>query len=384
MTIAALDNYKRTMAPAFVDLEKIPVFTLFQHLFTTGQTIIEPVAEDIDIDIQRGNKKIAVYIPRGTDATNTGNLENRASLERYTSDSKVFPLIEEITNITSTMVKKRMPGENPYSRMSPAEKQSALAAKAHIAHMERIIRRQELSASESFRTGLQTIDGGFQYDFYRRASHSFGASVVWSDSANAKPLTDLNTAGTLIFQNGNRRPTDGIFGETAWLEFLETTQVKETADNRRINHFRSDMDQGAPAGYESWVAAGAVFQGTVKTGDWSMNLWTYPAIYETDAGTKTRLMPATDVVVFSKEARMDRYFGPADILEVDDSFFRRKFGITGIDGVPMNVMASGIFSSDMFHLDAYGGVNNKSFTVRTQTAPIYPTIETDCIATLTT
>ena len=59
MTINAVQNYTRLMAPAFSDLDKIPVFTWFQSLFTSGQTIIELDASAIDIDIQRGNKKIS-------------------------------------------------------------------------------------------------------------------------------------------------------------------------------------------------------------------------------------------------------------------------------------------------------------------------------------
>ena len=91
----AVQNYTRLMAPVFSDLDMIPVFTFFQHLFSgpMSQTIIEPDSEVIDIDIQRGNKKLAVYIPRGSDAINLGPDLDRALVEKYTSDSKVLPQI---------------------------------------------------------------------------------------------------------------------------------------------------------------------------------------------------------------------------------------------------------------------------------------------------
>lgn len=382
MTINALQEYTRLMAPVFSDLESIPVFTFFQNLFTSGQTIIEQDASAIDIDIQRGNKKIAAYIKRGTDAVNTS--KNKALLEKYTSDTKLYSLIEEETPITSDMIIKRMPGESVYNPLSKEDKQQALAMKAHREHVNRIIRRAELSAAEAIRLSLQTVDSGQQYDFHRRSAHNASASVVWSTAATAVPLTDLNTAGNLVFRNGNRVPTDAIFGEGSWEEFLATTQISNLADKRRIIHFVADMNMDAPAGYEDWVAAGAVFQGQVKTGNWKLNMWTYPAIYETDSGTQTQYLPDGEVIVLAKGARYDRYFGPQDRLSVDNSVMETMFGLGNIDGLSPNVVQSGIFSSEMFHLDVYGGTNNKVITVRTQMAPIYPTIEVDTIVKLTT
>lgn len=382
--ITAVQNYTRFMAPVFSDLEKIPVFTFFQNLFTSGTTVIELDANAIDIDIQRGNKKIAVYIPRGSDAINVGANLNRALLEKYTSDTKLFPLIEELTPITSDMISKRMPGESVYAPLSRIAKQTALAMKAHREHMNRIIRRMELSAAEAVRLGQQTIDSGLSYDFYRRSAHNISAGTVWSDSSNATPTNDLATAGNLIFRNGNRRPTDVILSDQSWREMINTTQIKNLGNQRRIIHFVSDMQADSPAGYDDWVAAGAIYQGQVKADDWKYNMWTYPAIYDTDADVQTQLLPDEEVLVLAKGARYDRYFGPQDRLEVDDSIFRRMFGIGDIEGMSPNIVESGIFTSAMFHVDAYGGGNNKAFTVRTQVAPIFPTIEIDTIVKLAT
>ena len=381
MTIAAVQNYTRLMAPVFTDLETIPVFTLFQNLFAAGQTIIEVDANAIDIDIQRGNKKLAVYIPRGSDAVNLDL--NRALLEKFTSDTKLFPLIEELTPITSDMITKRMPGEPVYAPLSRTAKQTALAMKAHREHMNRIIRKMELSAAESIRTGFQTIHAGLQYDFYRLATHNAAATTVWSESATAVPITDLANAGNLIFRDGNRRPTDVIFGSGSWDEFLLTTTVLAIANNRRIVHFTADMTVDAPAGYDDWVKAGAIFQGQVKAGDWKFNMWTYPSVYETDADVVTQYLPDGEVLILAKGARYDRYFGPADRLEVDTTIFQRMFGIGDISGMSPNVVNSGIFSSAMFHVDAYGNNNNKAFNVRTQVAPIFPTTGIDTIVKLT-
>ncbi len=384
MTINAVQNYTRIMAPAFSDLETIPVFTFFQNLFTTGQTIIEQDANAIDIDIQRGNKKKSVYIPRGSDALNMGSVLNKALVEKYTSDTKLFPLIEETTPITSDMITKRMPGELVHAPLSQLQRQTALAMKAHREHMNKMIREMEFSAMEAFTTGFQTIHGALQYDFYRTAAHNTSAGTVWSDSANASPITDLAAAGDVIFRTGNRVPTDVIFSGRDWDEFLATTEITTIANSRRIVHFTADMTMGAPAGYESWVAAGGIFQGQIKCGDWKFNMWTYPAIYETNSGTATQYLTDGITMIMAKGARFDRYFGPHDRLAVDDSVFRRMFGIGDIESMSPNVITSGIFTSNMFHVDAYGANNNKALTIRTQVAPIFPTIEIDTIVKLTT
>lgn len=387
MTIEAVQNYNRLMAPVHSDLETLPVFTLFQTIFasSTGKLIIERDAEAIDIDIQRANKRLAVYIPRGSDARNLGNDQKDGLLEKYTSDSKIFPLIEEETPITSVMISKRFPGENPRAPMSRIMKQAALAMKAHREHMRRMIRKMEFSAGEALRTGIQTIQGGLTYDFYRRATHNVNAAIVWSTSATALPVGDISSAATKVFRDGNRRATDVVFGEGSWDNFLLTAQILALAESRRIANFVSDMNVDAPPGYEAWVAAGAVFQGQLKVATGKLNMWTYPAIYDDPTGTQTQYLPDDEVIVLAKGARFDRYYGPADRLEISNGdFFSNMFGINLDEGVPPNVQGSGIFQPNMFNFDAYGGNNNKALIVRSQVAPIFPTIETDAIVTITT
>lgn len=385
MTIEAVKNYTRLMAPVFSDLESIPVHTFFQTIFTSGQTIIDLDAEAVDIDIQRGNKKTAVYIPRGSDAENIGNDEARALLEKYTSDTKIFPLIEEVGPITSNMIRKRMPGENPFARMSTAMKQAALAMKMHLEHVNRIIRKMEYSAAEALRLGQQTIQGGLVYDFYRRAAHNQTVAVTWATSATADPLGDLETAGTKVFRNGNRRPTDTIMSDGAWQNFIETTQVKDAGNNRRIVHFVADMNMSAPAGYDDWVNAGAIFQGRVKAGNWVLNIWTYPAVYDNASGTQIAYLPDPQVLVMAKGSRYDRNFGPADRLEMASlDFYRNTFGIDLEVEVGQQVLNSGIFRSDMFHLDAYSPGNNKVLNIRTQAAPIFVPVEIDTVVKIET
>lgn len=383
MTVNVLTNYTRAMAPAFSDLEKIQVGTLFLTLFASGATIIDPDSAVVDIDIERGNKHVSAYIARGTDAKNLS--ENRTLVGKYTSDSFEYPLIEELGVITSAMVLKRLPGESMRNPLTKMERQMAYAIKLHNEGLKKIIRKAEYSAAESFRTGAQTVHQSAAYSFHRRSTHNASASVVWSTTATAVPITDLETACGLIYLDGLATPTDAIFSDQSWREFLATTQVSNLADKRRINHFSTDMTAVAPAGYEAWIAAGALYQGQVKAGNWVLNLWTYPAVWVTDAGVSTQYLPDEEVLVMAKSARFDRYFGPSDNLETQSpNFYLENFGLGAIDGMPMEIMNAGIFQSNMFYLDAFAQGNGKALTVRTQCAPIFPTTQTDAIVKIAT
>ena len=379
-TINALQNYIRLMAPAFSDVENMPVETLFQTLFTSGHKIIDLDASSVDIDIQRGGTTKSAYIARGSDANTIA--VNRALLEKYTSVNRVYPLIEEITPITSTMIGKRMPGESASKPLPTQKKQSLLAMKAHGVHIKKIIREMEFSAAESMRTGAQTVAEG-AYDFYRRSTHNAAVGTVWSTAATATPVTDLTNAGQLIARDSHRRPTDIIFGQGSWTEFLATTQIQNLADKRRLIHFVTDMAVDTIAGYEDWTAAGATFMGQIQTGIYKYNMWVYPAVYDA-SGTDTLYLPDGEIIVLAKGSRYDRYFGPKDRLEMDQSFVKKMFGIGDVSGTPAGVQNAGIFSSDMFHFDVFAKGNNKALNIRTQAAPIFVPVDADSVVKMTT
>jgi hypothetical protein len=114
-------------------------------------------------------------------------------------------------------------------------------------------------------------------------------------------------------------------------------------------------------------------------------MWTYPAIYDNAAGSQVLYLPDPQVLVMAKGARFDRNFGPADHLEmVSLDFYRNTFGIDLQVEVGQQVMNSGIFRSDMFHLDAFSGENNKVLNIRTQAAPIFVPVEIDCVVKIET
>jgi len=379
-TISALEKYTRFMAPAFSDVETLPVSTLFQTLFTTGHKIIDPDAASVDIDIQRGTTTKSAYIARGSDANNIA--VNRALLEKYTSVNRAYPMIEEITPITSEMIAKRLPGESVSKPLSAQKKQSFLAMKAHKEHIKKIIREMEYSAAESMRTGAQTVAEG-AYDFYRNSTHNRAAATVWSDSANAVPITDLTTDAQLIFRDSGRMATDVIFGQGSWTEFMATAQILALADKRRMVQFVVDMNIKSLPGYEAWTAAGGIFMGQIQAGTYNLNLWVYPAVYDA-AGTDTLYLPDGEIIVLAKDARCDRYYGPKDRLEIDQSLVKKMFGIGDVSGTPAAVQNSGIFSSDMFHFDVYAQGNNKALNIRTQAAPIFVPVEADAFVKMTT
>ncbi|MCK4819697.1 hypothetical protein KA005_28280, partial [bacterium] len=100
-------------------------------------------------------------------------------------------------------------------------------------------------------------------------------------------------------------------------------------------------------------------------------------------------MPVDQCLVAASTARCDRYFGPSAVLPMTPSriaLYQEMFGFApGMPPLPPNIKnPAATVTPAMFFNDAYVGENQTSVTIRTRTAPIFPTTQTDAFALLTT
>ena len=104
-------------------------------------------------------------------------------------------------------------------------------------------------------------------------------------------------------------------------------------------------------------------------------------------GLLTKFMPKGYAFITDINARRDRYFGPEDHLPVTSdmsAWYADMFGVN-MSAPPVynsvsDKLSEGIVSMDMFHFDAYRSPDNLSVYLRTQSAPIYATTQTDAIS----
>jgi hypothetical protein len=385
------------MATLFDEKEMIAVPTGFLSFFgrpeTGAQTIISPDANAVDIDIVRGNEKTAALVPRGMISRPLGPTQRNMDAENYTSFSRKYPLSEEEADITAAQLEKRMAGENPYQKRSRLTRMRLLAVKYHHENVRRHVRLFERLAAQSILEGKQdailgTSNADLQYDFRRNATHIITVGTGWNQ-AGADILGDLDTACERIRQNGHANADFAGIGGDAMDALIKDTTVKETADNRRFELIEVSTNNPVPPRFTRFVDAGWTPRGRLRTPKgYTLWLFTYTDVYtDQDTDLPVKYLPEDKCIVAASTARCDRYFGPPETLPIIPQkvqLMQELFGF-GPDSapMPMNIKNPGaVVIPEMFYADAYVSADWKKVSIRTQSAPIYATTQTDAFVTL--
>jgi hypothetical protein len=392
-TPLAVDGYSRFQAALFDERDFIGVPTGFQSLFGRpgSQTHFSPDALTIDIDIMRGNEKVAKAIHRGTNARPISDQEN-LNQQKYTNQSRIYPLIEEEGEIGAHELNLRLAGENPYSNRSRTERMRMLANDLHREQIRRILRLNELLAADAIINGQHVAISGttntdYIYDFKRKATHTITVGTLW-DAASPTIMANIDTACDLVRADGHVTPDIIIMGSSAANAFINDASIQATADNRRYQLVQVSSNP-VPARFQFMVDAGFIPRGRLET-DQGYELWifTYVDVYTSDAGVATKYMTANKAVVLSSMARFDRYFGPPEMLPISParaSYIQSTFGFgPSVPNLPQRIKnSSHVVRPGMFYFDAYESPGGKTATVRTQSAPIFATTMTDTVVTMT-
>lgn len=391
----AVDQYSRFMVEMFDDRDAIGIPAGFGAFFgrpeTGARTVFSPDANNIEIDILRGNERLAAMIRRGSGRTLSG--QKNTTEQKSTNFSRQFPLIEEEGDINVAQLTSRLAGENPYSGATRSERLRMLALDHHLEHIRRIGRRHEELASQSIITGEMTaIDGTTNtdliYDFKRNSDHFMTVTTAWSDIA-ADIIGDLDDACALIRANAHVTPDMAILSGVDMDSLIKNTAATALADNRRYELIEVSTNNPVPPKFARFVDGGMIPRGRLRTPKgYEVWLFTYTDIYTNSAGAATEYMPANRTVVAYSGARCDRYFGPPDVLPPTTqkaAWYREMFGFNmELPPTPANIKGTGVIMPAMFHNDAYGSSDGKAITLRTQTAPIFATTMTDAFVTITT
>ena len=390
------DAFSRFMAGVFDEKKLIGVPTGFQAFFgraeSGSETLFSPDANTVDIDIVKGNEKIAALIPRGTVSRPLGSRQKNAAAGKMYTFSRKFPLAEEEGDINADQLLYRLPGENPYARMTRLDRMRELGMKIHTENIRRTIRMFEVLAAQSVLEGKQdaiigTSDTDLQYDFRRDANHTFSVPAVW-DAGTPNILGDIDTACDLIRQNGHVAPDFIGFGGDAINAFISDTTAQELADNRRFELIEVSSNNPVPTKFARFVEAGWTPRGRLRTPQgYELWIFTYIDVYTNTAGNPVKYMPDDKVFVASTQARCDRYFGPPEsipMLPQRVQLYQDLFGFDpGMAPMPLGLKAPGnTIDPAMFYIDAYVAGNWKAVTIRTQAAPIFATTHTDAFVVM--
>jgi hypothetical protein len=383
------------MDALFNENEVINVSSVWQQFFgkpmsNGSKTIYSPDSEVIDIDIMRGQEKVAALIHRGTDSRHL-NKQKNTELSKYSTFSRVFPFAEELGDITASQINKRVGGENPYERRSKNDRMRSYAREYHNEHIRRYVRLFEILAGLSVLGGQHPAITGSEntenwYDFRRNAAHIASPDIPWDNEASDK-LGDIDAACRLLRENGKVKPNVIFFGQNVFPLFIADITVQAQADNRRFELIQVSTNNPVPPKFDDLVAAGAIARGLLRTPEgFEMWMFTYIDIYEDEDGDAQHYMPLNSCLIAYYGARCDRYFGPSEVLPPtpqDAAWYQQMFGMNMlVPMMPVNIKNPGAtVTPAMFHCDAYPTEDKKKVTVRTQSAPIFATTQTDAFFT---
>jgi hypothetical protein len=383
------------MARLWDDRDMIAVPTGFQSIFgrpaTGAETIFSFDAEVVDIDVQRGNERTAVLMPRGGISRSLGSLQKSLNEEKFTSQSRVYPLSIELFDISSGQLNKRTAGELPYAPLTREQRLRKLAMKAMKETVKRSVRMFEILCSQSARTGKQdaiigTSDTNLQYDWKRNTANTITVGTKWN-AATPDIVGDMDLALDQIRINGHTRGDVGVVGASGMKALIRDSEMQNLADNRRYEVLWVSSNNQVPSNLQFMLEAGFDARGKVVTYK-GRTLWlfTYDEGYTNSAGTFTPYMPVGEMLIFDSKARCDRYFGPPETLPEDSAmraFYQDRFGLSpdAMPSVPIKA-AGGTIMPEMFFFDAYPSGDNTTITHRTQTAPIFGTTHVDAFALL--
>lgn len=392
-----MDSFSRMMAAKFDErpIQSVPAgFLAFFGVPGMSQTLYSDDAETVDIDIVRANgMKLAAMVHRGmsSDPSDVANITD----QKFSAFSRKWPLIEVLNPINSDKLLKRIAGEPATGGFTRVERNRDYAYNLRNDALIRSIRTQNYLAAKSMLTGKQpaiigTTNNALTYDFLRDSDLTISPDVAW-DAEGATPMADIDLACERVESLGNAIPNFlGIDAET-WGTLIQDSTFQALADNRRFELIEVTTNNPVPPEYERYVKAGWIPRGRLRTIE-GRTLWVfnYNMMYtDPSTGALTKYMPKGYAFVTDINARRDRYFGPEDHLPVTSdisAWYAEMFGVN-MSAPPVynsvsDKLSDGIVTMDMFHFDAYRSPDNKSVYLRTQSAPIYATTQTDAICTL--
>lgn len=403
MSVTATNEYTRFMVEKYDERKKVIAPTAFQGAFfgipeTGAQVVFSDNTESIELDkVRADGRRLARLVNRGTSSTDTSRIEHLTA-HKFTNEARAWPLIESEGHIGNPELLKRVPGENPFQAMSRQDKLTMKAVEINMLMADRQIRLWEYLARESILTGshpaiLGTTNTDLIYDFYRKATHTFAVAAKW-DVVGTDIIGDFDTAADLIQQDSYNPVVNvgAIVGTDGFEGIRKNTQMKNEADIRRFHSVELHGPTTVPTEFNRYIDNGFALAGWVKTyKNRTVWLFTYDVTYTDDfttpgVDTETDWMPTDKCLVFSPKARCDKYFGPPDRMPVtaqEEAWYQDMFGFSMSSPGEPNIQNPGIIDPRGMHFDAYMGPDKKAVTVRLQSAPIFPTTETDAFVTMT-
>lgn len=273
-----------------------PVNTYFRDTFFTN--IKTFATERVDIDLVKGDRRMAAFVhPRVGGEVLKGN--------GYTTLSYKPPLVNPYDVTTADQLMNRLPGEDLYSGMTPAQRAAEKLMDEYAALNDATTRREEWMAVQAILTGtIPVVGNGVNelIDFGLTNKINLTGDSKWGGS-KSDILGNLGDWVDKVLHSGFANVDTVIMGKAAKKHFFNDANVQKMLDNRRIT-----VGEIAPKDLPNGVR----YLGHLA--DPSLDLYAYGEVYyddwtDPDAPKTKPLIPDNAVILISSQANYMMAYG---------------------------------------------------------------------------
>ena len=279
-----------------------PVHTFFRDTFFTN--IKTFATERVDIDLVKGDRRMAAFVhPRvGGEVLKS---------QGYQTESYKPPLINPYDVTTADQLMQRLPGEDMYNGMTPAERAAKKLLDEYKKLNDATTRREEWMAVQAIVTGTIPIVGkgvNETINFGLNNKVSLTGNNKWGGSS-ATILKNLEDWVDQVQASGFANVDMVIMGKKAKELFFADEDVQKKLDNRRIEIGRLEPKN---------LPNGVRYLGHLN--DPSLDLYTYGEKYYDDWTDPTKpavkpLIPENAVVLISSAPDYMLAYGACTYIE---------------------------------------------------------------------
>lgn len=279
-----------------------PVHTFFRDTFFTN--IKTFATERVDIDLVKGDRRMAAFVhPRvGGEVLKS---------QGYQTESYKPPLINPYDVTTADQLMQRLPGEDLYSGMTPAQRAAKKLLDEYKVLNDATTRREEWMAVQAIVTGSipvvgkgvnETISFGLSNKVTLTGNNKWGGS-------SATILKNLEDWVEQVQDSGFANVDMIIMGKKAKELFFADEDVQKKLDNRRIEIGRLEPKS---------LPNGVRYLGHLN--DPNLDLYTYGEKYYDDWTDPTKpttkpLIPENAVVLISSQPDYVLAYGACTYIE---------------------------------------------------------------------
>lgn len=280
---------------------------------TFFRNTVTHVTKTVELDIYKGKRRVAAYVS----PLHEGKVVEREGWE--TVDVKPA-YIKEKTPLRVQDVMSRSFGENIYSPTTPEQRMVQMIASDMAMLEERILRREELMASQALIDGKVIVRGeGLDHlvDYgYESGKHkkTLSGTSCWDNGGD--PMRDIDDWRREIVQRCGIPATHCITGSKVAWAIINNEEVAKRLDNRRYV-----MGQIAPSNQSDSIS----YYGDLLLPSGVVSLYSYDEWY-TDpvTGDDIPLIPDDVVLIGSTNARSAFHYG----------LIQNMFGLSAVPRFP--------------------------------------------------